>query len=278
MNVSGALLGLVAGVGAHLVVTGWGPVVARRYVLRIRSAWEPPPRLRLSATREQGIARRQAAAGLQPDPGAHLLLLVRGAVAGLAVASGLLALLTAAGRVRNPVAAAPLLLLAVLAGGLLADRTLDSAARRRRTRAALELPAVAETMAIAVGAGASLPVACALAAEAEGVLAGEFARLAAEVGDGQPLDRALAAVGERLPVGAVTRFVESLRIALDRGTPLVDVLHAQALDARHEARRELLEQAGRREVLMLLPVVFLVLPSVVVIALYPAFRELASMA
>jgi len=44
-------------------------------------------------------------------------------------------------------------------------------------------------------------------------------------------------------------------VATERGTPLVDVLHAQAADVREAGRRELLETGARKEVLMMVPVV-----------------------
>ena len=76
-------------------------------------------------------------------------------------------------------------------------------------------------------------------------------------------------------MAAVRRFADAFVVALERGTPLADVLRAQAADARDAARRELTERAARREVLMLLPVVFLVLPITVVFALFPGFWGLS---
>ena len=48
------------------------------------------------------------------------------------------------------------------------------------------------------------------------------------------------------------------------------VLQAQASDARESQRRALIERAGRNEIGMLLPVVFLILPLSVLFALFPA--------
>ena len=48
-----------------------------------------------------------------------------------------------------------------------------------------------------------------------------------------------------------------------------DVLHAQAADVREASRRELIEIGARKEVLMMLPVVFVVLPIVIVFAFFP---------
>jgi len=70
-----------------------------------------------------------------------------------------------------------------------------------------------------------------------------------------------------LPV--VARFAEGLAIAVERGTPLADVLHAQAADVREAGRRALIEAGARKEVLMMVPVVFLVLPVTVVFAFWP---------
>jgi tight adherence protein C len=51
-------------------------------------------------------------------------------------------------------------------------------------------------------------------------------------------------------------------------------LRGQADDARDARRRHLLELGGKKEVLMLVPVVFLIMPVVVVFALYPGLVTL----
>ena len=70
-----------------------------------------------------------------------------------------------------------------------------------------------------------------------------------------------------LPV--VSRFASGLAVAVERGTPLADVLHAQAADVREAQRRSLIESGARREVAMMVPVVFLVLPTTVLFAFWP---------
>ena len=57
--------------------------------------------------------------------------------------------------------------------------------------------------------------------------------------------------------------------ATARSTPLAGVLHAQAADAREAGRRNLIETGARREVLMMVPVVFLILPVTVLFAFWP---------
>ena len=56
---------------------------------------------------------------------------------------------------------------------------------------------------------------------------------------------------------------------LERGTPLAEVLQAQASDARGTAKRDLLESGGKKEVLMLVPLVFLILPLTIIFAIFP---------
>lgn len=62
---------------------------------------------------------------------------------------------------------------------------------------------------------------------------------------------------------------------VERGTPLADVLRAQAQDVREAARRALMEAGGRKEVAMMVPVVFLILPVTVVFAVFPSIAVLS---
>ncbi|MGA9745882.1 MAG: type II secretion system F family protein, partial [Nocardioides sp.] len=76
-----------------------------------------------------------------------------------------------------------------------------------------------------------------------------------------------------LPI--VARFATGITVAMERGTPLADVLHAQAADVREAGRRELIETAARKEVFMMVPVVFLVLPVTVFFAFWPGIVGLS---
>jgi tight adherence protein C len=72
----------------------------------------------------------------------------------------------------------------------------------------------------------------------------------------------------------MARFVDAVCTGIERGAPLSDVLRAQADDARDARRRQLLELGGQKEVWMLVPVVFLIMPVVVLFALYPGLVSL----
>ena len=97
----------------------------------------------------------------------------------------------------------------------------------------------------------------------------ELALTLADVRSGTVLTSALTRLEGRVDSLHVTRLSEAISVALERGTPLADVMRAQAADAREASRRALMEEGGRREIAQMVPVVFLVLPITVVFALFP---------
>jgi tight adherence protein C len=102
-----------------------------------------------------------------------------------------------------------------------------------------------------------------------GELAGELGKVLAEIRTGVPVATALDRMAARSGLPVVARFAEGMAVALERGTPLSGVLHAQATDVREAGRRALIESGARKEVLMMVPVVFLVLPVTVIFAFWP---------
>jgi tight adherence protein C len=142
-----------------------------------------------------------------------------------------------------------------------------------------EFPVVADLLALAVVAGEAPADALARVCRLTGgELAGELGRALARARSGEPLTAALGELAERTTLEPFARFVQGLIVAIERGTPLADVLHAQALDVRELGKRALLDAGGRKEIAMLLPVVFLILPVTVLFALYPGLLTLTSLA
>ena len=199
------------------------------------------------------------------------------AVIGLLGSSVLLGFVASVGRPVRPAAATVLAVVCGVLGALLRDRALTSAIARRHEAVRVGLPAVADLLALAVASGES-PVAALdrVARVARGPLAEECRRACDDTASGMSFLDALDAMAARVEVPAVRRFVDGVAIAVQRGTPLAEVLRAQAGDARADLHRSLLEIAGRKELLMLMPVVFLVLPTVVLVALFPAVTSLTS--
>jgi tight adherence protein C len=161
-------------------------------------------------------------------------------------------------------------------GGVVAcDQQLTRQVRRREERMLAELPTVADLLALAVAAGESPAGALErVVAATRGELAAELGRALDDVRLGMPLTEALDRAAERSGVTAFSRFVDGIAVAVERGTPLADVLRAQAADVRDARKRALLEIGGRKEIAMLVPVVFLVLPVTVVFALYPGLAQI----
>jgi len=192
-----------------------------------------------------------------------------------AVAGGVTGALTG---LRGGVPVVPVVALVVI-GGLLGvlgrDRRLSTQVARRQERMLAEFPTVAELLALSVGAGeGAIGALDRVSRCCRGELSAELARTLADARAGAPLVDALRGLADRTGVPAVVRFVDGLTIAVERGTPLADVLRAQAGDVRDAARRRLIESGGVREIAMMVPVVFLVLPVTVVFVLFPGLAVL----
>ena len=165
---------------------------------------------------------------------------------------------------------AVLVLLAAVTGAMLRENRLTAQVRTHERQVLLELPAVAELLALSVAAGEG-PVAALerVVARSNGALARELGEVLAAIRTGTPVAGAFDAYSRRTGVAPVARFASGLAVAIERGTPLADVLHAQAGDVREAHRRALIETGARREVTMMVPVVFLVLPTTVMFAFWP---------
>lgn len=194
----------------------------------------------------------------------------------IGIAAGLfVALAAVVGRGAHPVAALVFVALGGIAGVVVPERLLSRQARARETRLMAELPTIAELLALAVGAGEGALGALERAARTtRGELAEEIARTLADTRAGTPLTVALERLADRTALVPLTRFAEGIAVALERGTPLAEVLRAQAQDVREAGRRALMETGGRKEVAMMVPVVFLVLPVTVVFAVFPSLAVL----
>ncbi|MGN6131337.1 MAG: type II secretion system F family protein [Nocardioidaceae bacterium] len=189
------------------------------------------------------------------------------------VAFGATGVVTVLVALRAPGRTGPLLVLCAVAfvlGVLLRENRLTACVAERERRILAEFPTVAELLALAVGAGEG-PVAALdrVVSRCRGELAAELGVVLADVRTGTPVAVALDALARRSGLPVVSRFAEGMAVALERGTPLAAVLHAQAADVREAGRRALIESGARKEVLMMVPVVFLVLPVTVVFAFWP---------
>ena len=217
------------------------------------------------------VRRRQLRAGLTADVdrfrAEQVLWGAVGAVAGAALGTTLLLL-----RDGGVVSVVMMTVVGTGLGVTGADYLLSRRAARREARMLTEFPTVAELLALAVGAGegavGALDRVCRLS---HGELAGELRRCLADARAGANLPTALQGLADRTGLPSLRRFVDGVVIAVQRGTPLAEVLRAQAQDVREEGRRALMEAGGRKEIAMMVPVVFLILPVTVLFAVFPGF-------
>jgi tight adherence protein C len=169
-------------------------------------------------------------------------------------------------------------IIGLIIGVLARDWTLSRQLRRREAAMLAEFPVVADLLALAVVAGEAPGNALERVSRlTRGELAREMDMALSEVRSGVPIIQALTALSDRTTLEPFARFLQGLVVAIERGTPMAEVLRAQAADVREASKRALLEAGGRKEISMMVPVVFLLLPITVLFALYPGLVTIISL-
>jgi tight adherence protein C len=300
-HLTGALLGAVAGLGLVLVLARSRAVNRPTLALRVLPYVRDVPRLGRSAPVDEptsspvsaaagvfgpalraaadgverilggsaSVRRRLARAGLDRSVHDFRVEQVLWGVAGFAVVAAY-CLLTALGGRGDTVSSLLLCAVGFATGVLARDTCLSSQVSARERKVTAEFPILAELLALAVAAGES-PVAALdrVVRRSGGELSRDLAGVLASVRTGEPVAQAFDRMAATTGVPSVARFAQGVAVAVERGTPLADVLHAQAADVREASRRELIEIAARKEVFMMVPVVVLVLPVTVLVAFFP---------
>ena len=214
------------------------------------------------------IERRLRQAGRVTDAASFRARQLGWAVAGVAAGGVAVVLLVLAGRASGALVLLPAL--TGLAAASLFDLALSRAATARIARIEDELPTVLEFLALCLSAGEGILDSLRRVSQVgAGELTGELRGIVLAVGTGSSLSESLTALSTRLQIPALSRAIDQLVAAIDRGAPLSHVLHSQALDAREDAKRRLIERAGRKEIYMLVPLVFLILPLSILFAVFP---------
>lgn len=253
-------------------VSGAGNVVAAVFGPALRRAADGVERV-LGGT--PSVRRRLSRAGLDIDVHDFRVQQVLWGLAGFGVAAAY-GLLRTWSRPGNPL---PLLVVCVgafVCGVLLRDNRLSAQVKQRETAIVAEFPTVAELLALSVAAGEAPVAALArVVRRSGGELSRDLAEVLARIRTGEPVADAFDRLAATSGVPVVARFAHAIAVAVERGTPLADVLHHQAADVREAGRRALIEQASRKEIFMMVPVVFLVLPVTVIFAFWPGLVGLS---
>lgn len=266
--------GLTARVGPYLrglsaEESSW---TDERLPARLHGLVAIPTLTKLLPAPTEGLKRRLVAAGVE---GSSESFRIEQALWGGAAVPLLVAIVAA---VNGPPSASSLLLLAVaaVAGGTGGrSLVLEIQIKRRRERVGHELPIALDLLTLSVMAGEAIPAGLDRVGRLlQGDVGDEFRFAFGSMRTGGSLEDALDAFGQRVPHPGAGRLVDALCTAVERGTPVADALRAQADDLRESRRRHLLELGGRKEVLMLIPVVFLILPTLIAFALLPGVVSL----
>lgn len=266
-RVAGAVDASTGSAGGAVALLGTlGPVVGGVFGPSVQGLAQRLERLLGGAA---SVRRRLERAGLDRSVADFRVEQVLWGLAGFGLAAAW-SLLTGAGDAGAWVSTLVLCAGAAVAGVLARDAYLGSQVTARERRMLAEFPTLAELLALAVAAGEG-PVAALerVVARSRGDLAVELGRVLAEIRTGVPVAAAFDGLAARTGLPLVARFAQGVAVAVERGTPLADVLHAQAADVREAGRRLLIESAARKEVAMMVPVVFLILPVTVVFAFWP---------
>ena len=141
-----------------------------------------------------------------------------------------------------------------------------------------ELPSILDRFAVCLGAGLSIPDTFAhVGADSIGILGIEARAIARDIEVGVPLVDACNASEQRVRHESWSRLLDHLLGARRHGTPIADIVRSLAADERAAAGRRLLEAASSREIYMLLPLVFVILPMTVMVAVFPGLVALGSL-
>lgn len=155
------------------------------------------------------------------------------------------------------------------------ERGLSQRVKRRREVIEGEFPALIELLTLAIGAGESPSGAVKrISLRGNGVLPSELREVTRDVENGKSFTLALDNLSRKVSAPVVRRFADSMAIAISRGTPLVETLTHSVSEARNSERIKMLNSAGKAEISMMIPVVFLILPISILFAMYPSISSL----
>ena len=147
--------------------------------------------------------------------------------------------------------------------------------KKSRARIELEFPMVVELFAILLAGNQSPATALDhISRRTQGEFSQVLSEAVSEIRQGANFAQALDVLSARIQSPMVRRFCDSLMIAVERGSPLIDVVNRQVEEVRNEQRSRLLEAAGKAEIALMIPVVFLILPISVLFALWPSYFSL----
>ena len=140
-----------------------------------------------------------------------------------------------------------------------------------------ELPTQIQLLTVLISSGISPARAIALLSiRSNSISCQKFAEVVQGIEDGESVVEALDKLVQRNQSLVLRRFITSLILGIERGSSLTPILISQVRDSRLASKSETLRRAGKAEIALLIPVVFLILPISILFALWPSYQQLGS--
>nr|WP_260408593.1 type II secretion system F family protein [Planomonospora venezuelensis] len=164
------------------------------------------------------------------------------------------------------------------AGFFLPDLLVYNLGVRRQQEITRTLPDILDMLTVSVEAGLGFDAAVAqVRANAEGPMAGEFARVLREMQLGKPRADALRAMSDRTTVTELRGFASAVVQAGELGIPIANVLREQAREMRLRRRQRAEEAAQKVPIKILFPLLFCLFPALFVIIIGPGALRIAEL-
>jgi len=194
-------------------------------------------------------------------------------VKGFAALVGVVAISALANLVSNSDITVTLIgaLLGLILGFMAPDFYLSSKASGRANAILSQLPDALDLLTISVEAGLGFDAAIVKVTEKmKGPLTEEFKRAASEQRIGKSRQDALRGISERVEVKELQNFISAIIQADQLGVSMSKVLRIQSDQLRQERRQRAEEKAARAPILIMLPTVGCIFPSLFIVILAPA--------
>lgn len=138
-----------------------------------------------------------------------------------------------------------------------------------------ELVSILQLTAIMTSAGES-PVSSLkhIAERSEGIIPDMMRREFNNLESGGSLVKTLDYLAVTSSSKQVKRLGNSIQVAIDRGSPILQVIQNQVNSINREIHTHLLRKSGKSEITLLIPVVFLILPVSILFAIWPSLYGL----
>lgn len=163
-----------------------------------------------------------------------------------------------------------------IASGYVGSRyVLKKAIRKRRQEMYHQLPEVMDLLSVSVAAGLGFDQAVAYVIEkSEGALIDELEITRKEMLLGMSRRDALQGFAERCENVEINTFVTAVTQSEEMGASLQNVLHVQAETIRDTHKQRVEEKAQRLPVMMLIPLVLFIFPTIFIVILGPAIMSI----